>query len=183
AEVEASDFESWFYLTFQAATTTVLTSSSNPSVFGQSVTFTANITSPAGVIPSGTVTFLIDGTSQTVSFAGGTATLSTSSLKVGTHTVTATYNGDKNFAGSTSAPLLQTVNRANTTTRVTSSKNPSSQGEKITFTAIVITNAPGSGTPSGTVQFLDGATLLGSQSLTNGLATFSTSGLSVADHI
>ncbi len=97
-----------------AGTTTVVTSSVNPSVFGQSVTFTATVSS-AGT-PTGTVTFLDGSTSiGTGVVSSGLATFITSSLTVAMHTITAVYSGDSNFALSTSLALSQTVNKASTT--------------------------------------------------------------------
>ncbi|HLU08507.1 MAG TPA: Ig-like domain repeat protein, partial [Oceanobacillus sp.] len=75
-------------------TTTTLTSSLNPSNFGEAVTFTATVTSASGT-PTGTVTFSIDGVSQApVSLASGQASFTTSSLSVGAHTITASYSGE-----------------------------------------------------------------------------------------
>jgi len=88
-------------------TTTALSSSANPSTFDNSVTFTASITPNTA---TGTVTFSIDGTPQTpVTVSSGTATLSTSSLSVGSHSITASYSGDTNDLSSTSTTLTQTV--------------------------------------------------------------------------
>src|SRR5262245_47509046 len=61
--------------------------------------------------------------------------------------------------------LLQTVNRADTTTTVTSSANPSVVGQLVTFTATVASVAPGAGIPSGAVAFKDGSTTLGTGTL------------------
>jgi hypothetical protein len=86
-----------------ASTSTGVTSSVNPSEFGQSVTFTATVTSGAGT-PTGTVQFKDGGVNigapQTLN-AGGAAQLTTSSLTAGTHTITADYSGDVNFLTST----------------------------------------------------------------------------------
>jgi hypothetical protein len=83
----------------KAATTTAVSSSINPSEFGQSVTFTATVASGAGT-PTGTVQFkdgsVNIGSPQTLN-AGGVAQLTTSSLTAGTHTITADYSGDANF--------------------------------------------------------------------------------------
>lgn len=89
----------------KAATSTGVASSLNPSALGDSVTFTATVSWPAGTgTPTGTVQFKIDGTNSggpvTLS-AGGTAQLTPSTLTAGTHTVTADYSGDANFAVST----------------------------------------------------------------------------------
>ncbi len=92
-----------------AGTSTAIASSLNPSVLGQSVTFTATVTSGAGV-PTGGVTFL-DGAAAigTAVLSGGTASFTTSALAGGLHSVTAVYGGTGSFATSTSSPLTQTV--------------------------------------------------------------------------
>lgn len=91
------------------ATTTVLVSSINPSAPGQAVTFTATVTS-GGDTPSGTVSFNDGGAAiGSATLAGGIATLTTSALTAGTHTITAAYAGNGNFKTSTSAALLQAV--------------------------------------------------------------------------
>src|SRR5207237_4225638 len=88
-----------------------------------------------------------------------TAFLSTSSLTVGTHTITANYSGDSSFANSSgSLSGGQTVNKANTSTALSSSLNPSTAGQNVTFTATISIHAPAAGTPTGTVQFqMDGS--------------------------
>ncbi|MBR1206216.1 Ig-like domain repeat protein [Bradyrhizobium sp. AUGA SZCCT0051] len=98
--------------TFAAATTTqtALISSQNPSSFGQSVTFTANVTASAGT-PTGTVTFSDNGSPiGTVTLAAGTASVAISTLKIGSHTITASYAGSGAFNASTSPALAQSVN-------------------------------------------------------------------------
>jgi hypothetical protein len=169
----------------QASTTTTVTSSSNPSVSGQSVTFTATVLSGGGT-PTGTVTFLDGGnTIGTVTLdAGGAATFATSTLAVGNHTITTNYAGDTNFTGSTGSLTgnPQVVNQADTVTAVTSSVNPSVIGQSITFTATVSAVAPGAGTPSGLVFFSDGGSVFGFGSLdASGVTTFATS-LDVGSH-
>ncbi len=171
----------------QSSTTTTLTSSANPSVSGQSVTFTATVAavSPNSGTPTGTVNFL-DGTTvigTAEPLTAGVATFSTSSLTVATHSITAVYSGDTNFTTSTSSAVSQVVNQASSTTTLTSSTNPSVFGQSVPFTATVAAASPGSGTPTGTVNFLDGTTVIGTaEPLTAGVATFSTSSLTVATH-
>jgi hypothetical protein len=159
------------------STTTALASSLNPSTFGQQVTFTATVSPSSGA--TGTVTFM-DGVSTlgtSALDANGVAAFSTSSLVVGTHSVTAQYSGDGSHTGSASAPLSQAVNKASTTTTLTSDANPSKSGRAVSFTATV-----SSSTATGTVQFSDGLTPLGSVTLSNGNASFSTSTLTVGKH-
>ena len=109
----------------QASTTTAVASSLNPSAFGQAATFTATVMPSSGTFDNGgTVQFAVDGTSfgSPVSLSDGQATIQDSALAVGTHTITATYSGDTDFAGS-SGTLNggQMVNQASTTTAVRSS--------------------------------------------------------------
>jgi hypothetical protein len=86
----------------KAATTSALSSSLNPSALGDSVNFTATVTSTAGAM-TGTVQFKIDGTnsgSPMTLNGSGVATISTSTLTAGAHTVAVDYGGDANFSTS-----------------------------------------------------------------------------------
>jgi hypothetical protein len=166
----------------QADTSTAVASSANPSVNGQVVTFTAtvSVTAPGAGTPTGTVTFKDSATAvcSNVPVDNGQAVCATNALSVATHQMAAVYNGDSNFAGSTSSGLAQVVNKADTSVAVTSSANPSASGDSVTFTATVTADAPGSGTPTGTVDFANGATTLcDNAALTNGVATCTTSAL------
>ena len=170
----------------QANTTTALTSGTNPSRSGQAVTFTATVAaiSPGAGTPTGTVTFDDNGTpfaDGTVTLSSGVATFSTSSLAVGTQSITAVYSGDTNFTTSTSNAVSQVVDQASRTTALalTSGTNPSTSGQPVTFTATVAVVSPGTGTPTGTVTFDDNGTQIGTGTLTAGVATFSTSSLAV----
>jgi hypothetical protein len=96
-----------------AATSTVVTSSLNPSTSGASVTFTAAVSSATAGTITGTVTFLDGATSLGMgTLAGGMATFATSSLAAGSHSITAQYGGNANYATSTSPVVTQTVNAA-----------------------------------------------------------------------
>jgi hypothetical protein len=68
------------------------------------------------------------------------------------------------------------------TTTIVSSANPAVFGQTVTLTATVSTKAPGAGTPTGDVTFMDGSTDLGTVSLSAGSATLTTSGLAVGNH-
>jgi hypothetical protein len=162
----------------EPGTTTVITSSANPSVFGQSVTLTATI-SHGTTIPTGTVEFKTGTTILATVTVGssGTATYTSSAFTVATHSITAVYSGDSTYAGSTSPAFSQVVDKAATTTSLASSANPSVFGQSVTLTATVSAVAPATGTPAGTVQFYDGTTLLGSHALTSGVVAFATTKL------
>jgi hypothetical protein len=160
-------------------TTAALTSSVNPSVVGQPVTFTATIHSsgPGTGAPTGSVTFM-DGTAVlgNANFnSAGLASLKVSTLPAGSHTLTATYGGDSAFLGAT-VSLGQTVRKDATTTAGSALASTANFGQPLTFTATVSANAPGSGTPSGSVDFYDSTTQteLGTVSLSGGSAQLTT---------
>jgi hypothetical protein len=170
-------------------TNTTLISATNPSVYGQPVTFTATVTPVSSnlCLPSGTVTFkdgsTVLGTSPVFVLGGiAQATFTATGLGVTSHVITAVYSGDTYFFGSTSSPLTQVVNQAATATLLVSSVNPSVNGQPVLFTATVSAQAPGSGAPTGMVAFLDGSTMLANISLANGTATFLISSLTVGAH-
>jgi large repetitive protein len=158
----------------QAPTTSTLTSSLNPSNYGNSVTFTATVPPSGSSAPTGTVSFL-DGVTQigTGTLAGnpGVATFTTSTLNVGTHPITANYAGDSKNGPSSSPAVSQVVNQAATATTVTAAPSPGIAGGPETITATVKVTS-GSGTPTGTVTFTSGTTQLGSAPVNNaGTAT------------
>jgi len=164
-------------------TTTILESSTNPSSVGQSVTFTATVTSSAGPPPNGESITFYNGSSAlgTGTLNSGLAFLSTSALAAGTHIITAKYPGDSNFAASDSSTLKQTVNsttKSPTSTSLATSLNPSTYGQKVTFTAAVTNN--GGSTPTGKVSFTWGTYTIGTATLnSSGVATLTKSNLNV----
>ena len=164
-------------------------SSANPSSYGQNVTFTSTVTRQGGGAVAGTVQFQADGADlggpQTVD-GSGHASVYTSTLAVGSHSVTAAFKSSNPNTLDSSGALAggQTVQRADTQTGVTSSLNPSELGQAVTFTAQASAVSPGAGTPGGTVQFSDNGTDFGSpQSLDGfGKASITTAGLTVGGH-
>jgi hypothetical protein len=170
----------------KASVTATVTSTPNPSVFGQSVTLTATVkvVAPGTGTPTGTVTFYDGSTSLgTGTLSSGTATLKTTKLAVGTHNITITYAGSTNYASATSAVLSQVVNKAASTVTLTSSANPATHGTSITLTATVKVTSPGAATPTGTITFYDGTTVLGTVTVgTGGVAKLTTSTLAVGSH-
>ncbi len=175
-------------------TTTSVASSANPSVSGQSVTFTATVSASAlgsnpAAYPTGTVTFYNNGVSIGTGTLSGTATdtatFTTNTLSTATHSITAQYtSGDGTFSASPiSASISQAVNKANTTTTVTVSASSPAFGQQVTFNGTVTVNSPGStaaASYSGSVDFYDTTTMtdLGSVALSSsGTAALSTSSL------
>ena len=188
----------------RASTTTVVTSSPNPLVFGQtSLTFTAAVT--RAFDNGGDVQFAVDGLNYgpNVPVSGGCASIGDGrpfasaiiGLSGGTHTITASYSGDWNFYSSSSGTVTQTVTPVNSTTVVTSSPESSVFGQSVRFTASVSPQwfypTGASYYQTGTMTFLDGGVPLGTVTLaswysspgnTIGTAWFTTSNLAVATH-
>jgi hypothetical protein len=172
-------------LIISEGTAVTVSGSPNPSVFNNPVTFTMTVTalnSAAGT-PTGTVT-LKEGT-----FVWDTATVdstgqhlfTTSSLSVGTHTLTVEFTGTNGW-GNSSGQTTQDVHE-DTTTSLGSSPNPSTVGQSVTFTATVASVYSPAGTPTGSVAFNEGATTLATVNVNgSGQAAFSTTTLSSGNH-
>jgi hypothetical protein len=173
----------------RAATTVTISSSSASSVMGQSVSLTATIgpVAPGSGIPTGTVTFF-DGSvaiSSNLNVKGaGQAILLTTNLSVGTHTITASYSGDKNFQSSSGndSAQPQVVAQDGTHSTVTLPKNTAVFGEVVTLTASVSANFPGSGAPNGTVTFIDFGQVMATATLSGGKATANVGALAIGNH-
>jgi len=171
------------------ATTTVVTSSANPSVFGQPVTLTATVAPVSGsAAPTGTVE-LFDGSTSLGSGAltgPGPATFSvtTSSLSVGNHPITAHYTGAAGFSPSDSVVLNQVVAKDGSTTSLAATP-PGAQpfATPVTFTATVAAAPPGAGQPGGTVAFTVDGTPVGTVAVSGGQASIATSSLGPGDHV
>jgi YVTN family beta-propeller protein len=161
-------------------TFTTLASSLNPSTYGQKVTLTATVTSTGPLPPTGTVKFTWTGNMGTFTIgaaplnASGVATLTRSNLNADPYAITATYKGDSNNLGSSSPVLNQSVLQATSAAVMTSSLNPSVQGQSVTFTAkFTSPTAP----VKGPVTFSAGPTTLGTVELSGGKAKLATSSL------
>ncbi len=155
-------------------TATTLTSSENPSDYGDTVTFTAAVT-PAP--PDGeTITFM-QGKNPlgTGTLSGGTTSYATSAMSPGTYTIKAVYTSDGIYAGSTSNAVKQVVDKIPTATTLSSSQNPINFKQPVTFTTTVA--ADSGGTPTGNVSFYNGTAKLGTASLSSGVANYTTTRL------
>jgi Bacterial Ig-like domain (group 3)/FG-GAP-like repeat len=159
-----------------ATTSTSMVASANPSIYGQSVTWTAAVTSHGPVTPTGRVRFTT--AFQTIGEVeldgSGNAALSTSALNAGVYPVTALYLGDDANLKSTSRSVDQTVQQAATTASITSSPNPSTEKEQVVFIARFTSLTL---TPVGQVTFAAGTTVLGTAQLNGGEARLVTSSL------
>jgi Ca2+-binding RTX toxin-like protein len=161
------------------ATVTDLTSSLNPSLTGDEVTFAATVTNKGEPVTDGTIT-ISDETTDTVLAtdldidAEGEATFAIDTLSVGDHEIAATYSGTTDFATSDDT-LTQRV-RVGTSTVLTSTPSPSRLGQAVSFTATVESDE-GNPLTAGTVTFRRGTDALGTVDVEQGRATFTTSEL------
>jgi hypothetical protein len=167
-------------------TQTTLTAPSTQLVVGQTVVLTAVVSSSQA---TGNVSFIdsngpVQTTIATIALSGNLAATSPLSLSQGSHSIVAQYNGDTNFQASASNPVNITVGKANTTTTLTSppANSAASAGTAITLSAQVAVQAPGVATLSGSIQFLDGANVLGTRTLSGGGAASMTVTLAAGSH-
>lgn len=150
------------YTVTQAGTQTALAISPSPAANGQTVTFTATITNAlAGAAnpTSGTVNFTIDNGTPTAVTLNGTnvATLTTSSLTGGQHSITAAYVANASF-GASSQTSNELVNKGDSITIQASSTAPVF-GQAVTY-RVQVTDPGATGTPTGTITLtVDGVAL------------------------
>ncbi len=179
-------------MTTLVPTTVVLTITSPLTItFGQTVSGTAQVTASDGSLPTGTISFYDGATNICTIPVAASASCPASAgagFAVGTHVLTAVYSGNATHSGSTSAPVTVTVlpvatTKVQTVTILTSSVDPATSGQSVTFTANVEAATGSVAAPTGLVTFLDGSTVLGTKTLVgSGVASFSTSALSVGNH-
>jgi hypothetical protein len=156
-------------------TTTVVTSTPVTTVFGQAAKIKAAVArvAPAVGTPTGSVSFYDAGTLiGTLNLSSGAATL-TVKPSVGTHPITAVYAGSTTFVGSASSTYDHQVGQAATTSNVTSTANPSVVGQTVTIKVKVAAVAPGTGTPTGEVDYYEGGLLVATRTLASGSASLS----------
>ena len=138
-----------------ATTTTLVSHTPDPSVFGQTVTMVYSVTAASPGIPSGNVTVSDGVDSCTATVAAGSCTVALTT--VGLRTLTATYSGDSIFGGS-SDTVAHTVLEAPTATTILSlTPNPAPLGSEVMVTFVVDALPPGGGFPTGVVTVDDGA--------------------------
>lgn len=161
---------------YRSPSSTTLASSLNPSIYGQTVTFTATVSNDGGPNPTGKVWFTwgIEWIATATLNASGVAIWATSGLNADNYPMTAVYKGDSNNLSSTSQIVDQVVSQATSSATLTSSPNPSTLGQAVTFTAKITSSTA---RPSGPVTFTAGKIVLGNVELSNGKATLTTTSL------
>lgn len=166
------------------ATTLAVATSASPVYYGKSVTFTVTAVGASGV-PTGSVSILVDGTTTyaatlTAGTSASTATVTTSSLAVGTHLITAHYGGDGTHDEADSSSIQQVILQTYaTTSTLVCTPLIAKIGSTISCTDSI---AASTGQPSGTITYYDGTTALGTATATNGSASFTLSSLAVGAH-
>jgi Beta-1,3-glucanase/Bacterial Ig-like domain (group 3) len=169
----------------QAPSSTTLISSSNPALINQPVNFTATVSGTAALgIPTGTITFTIDGIQQSISpLINGQATFQVSNLTVGNHVIEAIYSGDVVYLPSTFLALNQVIvaQEQLTITTLTSTPNPTIAGQTVTLIADV-NDSSLLAQPTGTVSFIVDGKVVASVALTNKQAIFQLSNLSIGSY-
>jgi Bacterial Ig-like domain (group 3)/FG-GAP-like repeat len=156
-------------------TASLITSSLNPSIYGQKVTWTATVASSLGITLTGKVSFKGNGNSfgPIMLNANGVATL-TKELNADTYSLNAVYSGDAMNQGSTSAVLNQAVLETTSSATLTSSPNPSTRGQAVSFTAKILSPTV---IARGPVTFSEGKIVLGTAQLSGGKAMLTISSL------
>ena len=151
---------------------------------GTTVKFTVSVTSSSGAAPTGTVKFSVDGTAfgSPVTVASGAASINLTGLSVKTHTISAAYSGDGNYAAATaSESITVTAAAAKSTVQLSSKLNPAASSKPISFVATVVTKTGRE--PRGTVKLLEGNTMLAKASLKDGIADFTVTELAPGTHM
>ena len=149
------------------ATATTLNPTPASPVRGEPVTVTATVTDTINTmsVPTGTVSFLDNGTGMGSApvDATGKAVLTTSALTTGMHSIVANFvSGDATlFTDSASDPAIITVGRAATTITLAISPNPVAPGQTLTVDAFVDVTPPGAADPVGVLQFIVDGTPIG----------------------
>ena len=171
----------------QAATTTAVSFSSNNVPYGTAITMTANVTGVPISTPAGSVTFVDTSVVPAntlavvpIPFGTGSASYTTQTLIVGTHTIQAFYSGDPNYLTSNSIVKSLVIVKAQTSVTIGATKASIVYGSSDTFSVTV--SPATSGVPSGTAKFLDGSTTLGTATLFGGAGSFTASALSGGTH-
>lgn len=158
----------------QDSTSMILNSSDDNADYGETLTFTADISAPQGAAVTGSINFMegavILGSAQII---GGTAEFNINNLSVGAHNITAEYAGSLNHTGSSAGPIAQMITKATITIELTSSPNPSLEGNPITLTATLT-----GGLPTASVIFTRELPLpsafIGVANIVGGVATINT---------
>lgn len=160
----------------KTTSSTVVSAGPNPATEFEPIQLGVTVN---GLTPTGTVQLTLDGANfgTPLTLAAGSVSTIIQGLSIGDHSLSAVYSGNVQNTGSTASPLTLIILNT-TSTKVSSSPNPSNVGQTVALTATV-TGA----SPTGTVQFaVDGANVGSPASLSNDTATYKISSLSIGTH-
>jgi MYXO-CTERM domain-containing protein len=154
------------------------------TVYSGPVTYGVTVTGDGKTAVTGTVQFF-DGTTpfgSALDIGLGAASFSDNSLGAASHSITVKYSGDAHYANAQATDTLS-ISQDATNLNLTTSAQPATVTDNVTFTATVTQTGVATNTPSGSVSFVDGTTPLGTVSLNaSGVATLTTNALNVATH-
>ena len=152
----------------------------SPPISGGQIALNAVVTTVGTApAPTGAVTFYDNGTTLNAAQLSNGSASTTGTVPTSTsHNITATYAGDPNYNSVTTTAGSTSSGTITTSTTLTSSATSVNAGQTITFTAAVMPSSTGPAAPSGTVQFLDNGTVIGTSNLSGNSASFATSSLS-----
>lgn len=178
-----AQYATFYYITYDitiAKASPTLSVSASPSSVAYTGSLTLTATLGNAFSPTGTVTFYDNGTSiGTASLSGTTANLTISTLSVGSHAITASYGGDSNHdAATTTGAATVMVTQTTPSIALNTSASSASYGSSVALVATV----SGAGSPTGTVTFYEGATNLGTSTLSGATAILMVSSLSLGAH-
>jgi len=155
-----------------------LSSSNATSTYGTGITLTATFASGSG--PTGSVSFIVNGSSiGAAAINGTTATLATSSLPTGSNAISAAYAGDGNYNAASTSVITQAVSQGTPTLAISSSSMAPLYGAPVTLT---VTITSGSG-PTGSIQFIDNGVALGTAAISGNIATLTTTSLGLGQDV
>jgi hypothetical protein len=179
--------------TLTASTTTLAAQTTTPTAgAGDTITITvASASSSSTATPIGTLTIVVDGTTQTSSLGltNGSATYTFSSMTIGSHIIVANYSGNSTYSSSSGSLTVKVVASsptltASTTTLAVQTTTPTAgAGDTITIT-VASASSSSTATPTGTLTIVvDGTTQTSSLGLTNGSATYTFSSMTIGSHV
>ncbi len=171
----------------QIGTGTTLSADVDPLNAGATVHLSAVTALALGATADGSLTGIVifkDGSNVLGSAplsVSGEATLAVSALNVGSHAIVANFSGNTNYASSNSTALNEIVQKTITGTTLSSAFSTTLMGEPSIFTAVVTS---GTGTPTGSVTFTNGAAILGTAALdSSGFSTYTTTAIAAGVHM
>jgi len=188
---DPSSADSGSFTVTKGAATTTMTASPSTAEAGDTVTFHLHVASAGGnpnaAVPTGSISVSEGSTTYGTGIvdSSGNATVTSSTIPNGSHSLHARYSGDSRYNGSSSDDVDVTIANGESSSSLATSHTSITYGDSVTLTDTVSAIAPATGTPTGTVTFKDGGSTLGSHALDEGdpdTAALSVDSLDVGSH-